>query len=114
MVHENIQLEFEAAKSFRSLPDAPNTYIHGTKICAWRKHGPISYALDPQKINGTIALVDLQITASEEDLDDIDLEEYCLEFISTDVLPKWQSVRRVGLHKSPVELQTDESSEPEL
>ncbi len=102
LVCEKIQLEFETTSPYNSLGEVPNTFDAGTNSFEWRKYDFIEYALMPRTMKSSSVLVDLYVLADEDDLDDINLADYCTKFLHEHIFTKWKNLKNVRL-STPIE-----------
>lgn len=114
LVSEKIRIEFHASVPFRSLENAPNTFVPGTKTPGWKRHEFFSYSLEPQRIKGTMAVVDMFMKATEEDLDDIDIVQFCLEFIHKNIILPSKNLQSAVPLTSPAIAPFDDLRDAEL
>ncbi|HUL44492.1 MAG TPA: hypothetical protein VLY03_09055 [Bacteroidota bacterium] len=94
---ERMIATFEADEELCSLNELPNTFDKKSRMYVWKDHAFVSYALIPRSINGSTGLADLYVCVDEDDLDDIDLENYAAKLMGDEILPAWRKMKSVHL-----------------
>ncbi len=90
-------MTLEVTRVVTSLEDLPNTFDRRLKRYTWRHAGLLAYALVPRAFEGTTGSVDCYLCAEEDDLDDIDLQEYTGDVLKKTILKRWATVKNVHL-----------------
>ncbi len=88
---EKIAIEFQGQQPILDLLDVPNTFRRPERAFVWQQYNLTKYMLVPRLAQHTRVWVDLYFCGDEDDLDDLDLVDYCKQFLTNDVLPKWKT-----------------------
>lgn len=103
---EKVVANFQAKGALKTLLDLPNTFEASSKKYLWKHHDLMEYSLIPRSITPTGGEVDLYICMDEDELDDVDVDEYAHQFLKETILPAWKKFESV--HTMPAGLSTAE------